>query len=112
MNYFGTETNNAGHHMWELEGSQLYRNKMRMGDCPFNPEALPYKKHQNGDVGYYQCFGFTILAICGSCKDDRPGSKSIFWLEGNFTSEEMKAKILAIPIGKKIIELMPFEVRW
>lgn len=112
MNYFGTELTSAGHYMWEMEGTGLYKNKMRLENCPFNPEALPYLKYRNGDVGYYQCFGFTILAICGSCKDNRPASKSIFWIEGNFTAEQMKEKILAIPIGKKIIEQMPFEVRW
>jgi hypothetical protein len=112
MNYFGTELTSAGHFMWEMIGSELYRNRMSIGDCPFNPEALPYKKYKNGDVGYYQCFGFSILAICGSCKDNRAGSKSVFWLEGNFTADEMKERILTIPIGKKIIEQMSFKVQW
>lgn len=112
MNYFGTDTRSAGHFMWELQGDSFYRNKMSLSDCPFNPEALPYLKYRNGDVVYYKCFGFTILAICGSCKDTRPGSKSIFWLEGDFSAEEMKSKIMAIPIGEKIIKQFPFEVCW
>lgn len=98
--------------MWSLEGKQLFRNRIKLGDCPFNPEALPYLKYTNGDVGLYHCFGFTILAICGSCSDKRSGSKSIFWIEGNFTEAEMKEKIMAIPIGEKIIKQFPFTVRW
>jgi hypothetical protein len=112
MNYFGTELTSSGHYMWELQGTQMFRNKMTLGDCPFNPEGLPYKVYKNGEARYYQFCGFTILAICGSCKDHRPGSKSIFWIEGNFSGSEMKEKILAIPIGKKIIEQCPFEIRW
>ena len=112
MNYFGTDTRQAGHYMWELDGSGLCRNRMSIGECPFNPEGLPYKVYNNGEVRYYQFCGFTILAICGSCSDKRSGSKSIFWIEGGFSGVQMKEKILAIPIGKKIIEQMPFEVKW
>ena len=110
--YFGTELNMSGHSMWEMGGSQLHRNQMTLGDCPFNPEALPYLKYNNGDLGHYQCFGFSILAICGSCQDARPGSKSVFWAEGIFTLDEMKSKILSIPIGKQIIDKMPFKINW
>lgn len=112
MNYYGTTTTSAGHYFYELEGSSMRSSKFRLGDLPFNPEALPFKVVKNGEVRHYQCFGLTILAICGSPSDQRGGSKSVFWVDGNFTAKEMKEKILAIPIGKKIIEQMPFEVLW
>lgn len=112
MNYFGTDLTSRGHYLFEIEGNGVYRSRLQLEKLPFNPEGLPYKKHNNGDVGFYNAFGLTILAICGSCKDERPGSKSVFWVEGSFTQEEMKEKILSIPVGAEMIKRMKFTVNW
>ena len=112
MNYFGTDLTSKGHYPWEIGKNQLYQARYRVSDLPFNPEGLPYKKYQNGDIGFYQFSGFTILAICGSCSDPRPGSKSIFWAEGIFTENQMKDYILSTPVLQKMLEQMPFTVNW
>ena len=116
MEYFGTELTNAGHYFWELQGDGIYRNRKRFEDCPFNPEALPYKEpgtgYRNGTVKFYNFCGFSIMAIEGSCKDTRPGSKSIFFIKANLTQEAMKEMILNLPIAKRMIEQMSFDVLW
>jgi len=114
--YYGTSLENAGHYLWEIEGDGIYNSRVKCGDLPFNPEGLPYRKRRenfsNGHVQVHKFCGFTICAIEGSCRDTRPASKSIFFIEGDLSDSEMKDKILSIPMAKKIIEKMPFEVKW
>jgi hypothetical protein len=116
MNYYGTDLDSAGHHFWVLEGDSLYRGRISFADCPFNPEALPYRGRgqgsKNGETQFYHFAGFSIYAIEGSCSDRRPASKSIFFVEKEMEEEQMKSLILAIPIAKKIIQKMPFDVQW
>jgi hypothetical protein len=116
MNYFGTNLDSAGHYFWELENWKMKRSEIWFNDIPFNPEELPkYEKgeEQNkGDVKYYHSNGYNICAINGSCIDKRHGCHSVFFATDELTNNQLKDKILSIPIAKKIIEQMPFEVRW
>lgn len=114
LQYFGTELSNSGHHLWEVDIHGLHRSLLELYKLPFNPEGLPYKEkfqpYRNGWVQYYDFCGFTICAIEGSCHDTRPGSKSIFFVKGHISKEEIKAIILSK--AKKIIDKMPFEIKW
>ena len=65
-----------------------------------------------GEVIFYQGGGFTVIGISGSCKDDRPGTKSIFWVEELLTFNDMKNRILDYPIAKYIFGSMPFKIQW
>jgi len=116
LEYFGTDLNSAGHYFWKLNGDLLYRSGFGFKDIPFNPESLPEKvKGVFMEKGYTEIkqFGkFTVLAIYGSCYDTRNGTRSIFFTEGEFSKEEMKALVLSVPVASKIIEKMPFEVKW
>lgn len=115
MNYFGTELNESGHFFKRLSGNQLVRSLLRFQDLPFNPESLPVSKNKNrekGDVEFYNAFGYSILAIEGSCSDQRGATKSIFWLEKIITYEMMMEKLWSIPVFKEIIDKMPFDVKW
>jgi hypothetical protein len=118
--YFGTNLDNAGHYLHGVGKNELYTPVLQYGRLPFNPEALPYDYKNgrewlpNGTVGFYRFLGFTILAIAGSCADKRPNSKSVFFIktEYTYTKEQVKEFILSHDIAKRIIEKMPFEVRW
>ena len=125
MNYFGTSLTEKGHYFYNLQYGVFGDRSLsfpkgvgipitRYKEWPFNPEELP-KSRCNGDVEYWFINGdpcYSIIAICGSCIDTRPGCKSVFFLLGEFSKEEMINKILSIPIAKKIIDKMPFEVKW
>ena len=112
LHYFGTDLDSAGHFFWELENEGIYKSRMSFGELPFNPEGLPYKNKRNGIAKYYQFAGFSIFAIAGSCADNRPGSKSIFFVEADISSDELMNKILSTKMAKKIIDKMPFKVEW
>ena len=116
MHYFGTDLVDKGHYFWVLSGNSfLNKGRVGFGDIPFNPENLPLCQdddNSNGTVEFYNAFGYSIIAIQGSCRDSRPGSKSIFWIKERFRYEDMKDRLLAIPIAKKIFEQMPFEVNF
>lgn len=115
LHYFGTELDRTGHYFWLLERDSISkwgRGLMDFSKCPFNPEALPYKAQRNGETQFYQFAGFSIWAIEGSCKDSRPSSRSIFFVEQIMSKEELKALILATSIAKKMVEKMPFQVEW
>jgi|GEM_PF-1587364 hypothetical protein len=112
--YFGTDLQTAGHYLWELDGNGIYRSLHRLEDLPFNPEGLPSKKKgegmRNGTVRFYRLAHYSICAIEGSCKDGRPGSKSIFYWDEPHSNIGMTALIKQSPIAMKIINQMPFNV--
>lgn len=116
MKYFGTNLSSAGHYFFELEGEIIRRTNLWFSDLPFDPEKMPsYEKGEvqnKGDVKFYHSNGYNICAINGSCIDKRWGCKSVFFTTENLTNIELMEKILSIPVAKKMIEQMPFEVRW
>lgn len=112
MNYFGTNLNSHGHFLWQLEGDHFNGGNLNFGDIPFNPEELVPTYTPEGKVEYFQFDDYSVCAIAGSCKDRRPGSKSVFWTKEKLGPSELKEMILSIPIAKRIIEQMPFGVQW
>ena len=111
MKYFGTNLTVHGHYIFELTDDLMIRQGIQFDHLPFHPEQLT-NNLSKGEVVFYQGGGFTVIGISGSCKDARPGTKSIFWAEEIITFDEMRSKILNIPIAKQIIDLMSFKVKW
>ena len=111
MEYFGTSLTEAGHYRWDLSGGHMRCVWLRFEDLPFNPEAL-IKDLPKGETVFYQGGGFTVIAIAGSCKDGRPGSKSIFWVKENIYKAVLIQRIMENETAMKIIKAMPFEVNW
>ena len=111
MEYFGTNLTEHGHYIFELTEDSMIRQGIQFNYLPFHPEELT-NNLPKGEVVFYQGGGFTVIGISGSCKDTRPGTKSIFWLEEILTFDEMRIRVLGNPIAKKIIDIMPFKVKW
>ena len=111
MRYFGTNTREAGHYYWDLSKG-MARVGLRAGDLPFNPEGLFSSYAQKGTTCYAQCGSYTIFGICGSPIDKRNGCKSVFFVEGTLTREEMVESIKKYPAAQEIISKMPFEIKW
>lgn len=110
LNYFGTSLTQKGHYIFTLEGENIRNLDMSYSDMPvLDNGAL---QHTNGTVFYIYVNGYSICYIVGSCADTRHGCKSMFWVDGYVNMEEWKDIILSIPIAKKIIEQMPFDVKW
>jgi len=112
LDYFGTDLRSAGHYFWQLKGDSFNRSGIWFKDIPFNPEELLPSNTQKGTVKYFREGDYAICAIAGSCIDNRWGTKSVFWTREPVKLGDLKAIILFIPIAKKIIEQMPFEVGW
>ena len=110
MHYFGTNLDVAGHYFWILDDFWLSNSKIGFKDIPFNPENLT--EGINGTINFFNIEDYTVLAIQGSCFDKRIGCHSVFWLQEKLDYDEMKERILEIPIAKKIINAMPFDVLW
>jgi len=116
MNYYGTDLESAGHYFFDVDDDRLVSSSMRsktyFNNIPFNPENLTENARFRGDVQWHSIEDYTICAIEGSCKDNRPGSHSTFWVKENISFDELKALILSTPICVKIINQMPFDVKW
>lgn len=112
MNYFGTDLTSFGHYLWEADGNSLRYKRLDFSALPFHPERLVHTDAPKGLVGYFKIGGQSICAISGSCKDGRGGTKSVFWVLGDIEPHALKDMILAVPIAKKMIEQMPFQVNW
>lgn len=112
MEYFGTDLMYHGHYRWNLDGDE-YMQKMynRFEELPFDPEGLT-KTLRKGDVAFYQGGGYTVIAIAGSCKDDRPGTKSVFWVKEIITRSEIIMQINQNHLAMKLIRAMNFEIKW
>lgn len=114
MNYYGTNLTEYGHYFWKLNDTQLIYKGLDGKDekPPFSPGDFLGSNAEKGLVGYFRLKGYSIIAIAGSCKDTRGGTKSVFWVKGEVEPTALKDMILAIPIAEKMIEQMPFEVQW
>ena len=114
MEYFGTNLREAGHYRWSLDGEYMVyspKGMLNFNDLPFHPENLTNNLNK-GDVVFYQGGGFTCLAISGSCRDDRPGTKSVFWVRDTISKGDMVNRILSNSNANKLIAQMKFEVKW
>ncbi len=118
IKYFGTNLTDAGHYIWSIHPeaqSVGWDRKLDFNEQPFHPESLT-QGLQLGEVNWMQSISpkgkFTICAIYGSCKDRRPGSKSVFWVDAAITYDALKELILKTPASAAIISAMPFEVKW
>ena len=112
LGYFGTSLDMTGHYFWKLEGNYMKETRdVWFSDIPFDPEHL-IANCENGTVKYLRSEDYAICAIEGSCCDKRSGSHSIFWTKEPIRLGEFKNTIMSIPAAKKIIDQMPFEVKW
>ena len=109
MEYFGTSLTEHGHYRRDL--NNWHGISIRFDDLPFNPGHLT-NNLKKGEVVFYQGGGYTVIGIAGSCKDERPGTKSIFWVNEIITKEEMIERIKSNEIAMKIINAMPFVVNY
>ena len=111
MYYFGTDLRQAGHFFWDLKGDKMTRANLSFEDIPFDP----YDGQKNCDKGtanFERIDDYTVFTITGSCTDKRNGTVSTFFVKERITYNELKERILAIPIAQQIIEKMSFEIDW
>lgn len=109
MEYFGTDLENHGHYRWDISESCMQKSRLSFNDLPFDPEQLT-NNLPKGQCAFYQGGGFTAIAISGSAKDDRLGTKSVFWVKEAISYEEMKNRITGNELAATIIKRMPFPV--
>jgi len=109
MEYFGTNLDEHGHYSWDLNGDRMVKIGLLPKHTPFNPEGLTINLPK-GEVIYYQSSKFTVLGISGSCKDERNGTKSVFWVNELLSKQEMFERINENKLAKAIINAMPFGV--
>jgi hypothetical protein len=112
MEYFGTNLTEYGHYRWNLENDHMrFGKNLLFSDLPFHPEYLT-NNLPAGKVVFYQGGGYTVIGISGSCKDERGGTESIFWVKEIISRSEMIDRIISHPAASKIIQSMPFEIDW
>lgn len=109
MEYFGTSLSEHGHYRWILNKDSMYKTYLRFDDLPFNPEQLTNNLNK-GECVFYQGGGYTVLGISGSCKDERPGTKSIFWVKEIISREEMIDRLKNNYMALELINAMSFEI--
>ena len=111
MEYFGTNLTEYGHYRWLLTEKGLEKQWNKFDELPFSPESLT-NKLSKGQTAFYQGGSYTVLAIAGSPKDTRPGTKSVFWIKLKLDKTAMIEMIKDNKTAMSIINEMPFEVEW
>lgn len=109
MEYFGTNLTEHGHYRWLITENGLQKQWNRFEELPFHPENLT-NNLPKGEVVYYQGGGYTALGISGSPKDERTGTKSVFWVKLKLDRDEMVDFVKNSKTAMSIINAMPFEV--
>lgn len=116
MHYFGTALDNHGHYHWELTGDSMAQNYGRWDQFGFDSEKNFVRSRgayiTKGETSFRHENGYSIYAIEGSCKDERWGTCSVFFVKGTFEKDALKEMIMRQPMACKLISKMPFEVKW
>jgi phage-related protein len=114
MKYFGTDLTTHGHYIWNVGQNYLSDSSIDFRGLSFDPEGLN-RNQQKGEVTFLHTKdNMTVLAICGSCVDNRPGTKSVFWVPGILTKDDMILKIKSYPVLSDMIVKMEskFKIQW
>lgn len=119
LQYFGTDTISCGHYFFDFDstGQYLRPSKIFFRDIPFDPESftkLPNQRYgykEKGSFEFHKIEGYSIIAIAGSPRDTRSGCKSVFWMKGDFTQDQLIQKIRMTPAAIDIVNKMPFTVK-
>ena len=111
MEYFGTNLIDYGHYRWLLTENGLSKQWNKFDELPFHPENLT-NNLPKGETAFYEGGGYSVLAIAGSPKDTRPGTKSVFWVKLKLSKEEMVEFVKENKAAMSIINAMPFKVGW
>lgn len=114
MYYFGTDLSSHGHYYFDItDGRFILQPFLKPTDVPFDPEKLT-QNLTKGEWTIFQCAAHnkhcTAIAISGSCVDQRPGTKSVFWLNEFLSLDQFLQRLRANSLAMKIINQMPFEV--
>ena len=116
LQYFGTAINQHGFYLWDIKGDQLVKNNLSYSLYPFDPYGLPIMEDKlylaKGTVRYYQKAGYSIIQIIGSPCDQRQGTFTLLFIRGNISFNNFSRALKALPIVRKIINAMPFDVLW
>lgn len=108
MLYFGTDTNVAGHYLWELTGG-MYRSQKRWDSIPFDP--YEYKENRKGEGVFVLEKLYTALHIAGSPTDTRFGTVSVFFVNESIPARELFLRIKKNTHAMILINAMPFPVK-
>ncbi len=111
MDYFGTDLTDYGHYTFNMDGERMIKTWQKIDKLPFHPENLTTGLPK-GEVIFYQGGGYTVIGISGSCKDERGGTKSIFWVNETITKGQMIQRIMRNACAIKIINAFCFNVNW
>lgn len=108
IEYFGTSMTAPGHYFWIVNPESLTHSNRRFEALPFNAEQLPWRDgkylEQRGQYTIHNFAGFTIVAFSGSPIDKRGGCKSVFFVEGNLSNEEIMKLLNETPMAMRIIK--------
>lgn len=111
LRYFGTDDKQAGHYNWTIDENLRRDYDFQWSEFDFDPYDKQ-KPHPKGTTTYIKTDKFSAIIITGSAADERNGTVSTFFIEGNKTKEELKEFILSVPGAVKLINAMPFDVIW
>lgn len=111
MEYFGTSLTESGHYRFNMDSERMEKTWQKFDDLPFHPENLT-NNLPKGNVIFYQGGGFTVVGIAGSCKDERGGTKSIFWVKELINRDAMIQRIMQNHAAMKIVNAIPFDIYW
>lgn len=110
VKYFGTTLTEKGHFLQDLLSIGLdYNKSLNVNQFPFDIQSLT-KGKPKGYVLKTVVDKYKIIAIEGSCCDQRFGTSSVFVTTENVTLDQFELYLLLHPWVNKMIDLMPFEV--
>lgn len=110
IRYFGTDLKCAGHYIWDVVNGNVYNRNLGLKDLEFCPESF-FKSHERKGLTRYAVFGnTTVFGICGSPVDKRGGCKSVFFVDGILSEQDIKNLLLKNEFFKKLIEIMEVQL--
>lgn len=114
MYYYGTDLREAGHYFWHITERGLERHSeafRQLLNHSFPFDVYKHAKEQKGTTLYRYENGYSIVSITGSCSDQRGGTVSVFFKQGEFSMKEMLEEMRTYEVVKKMIAKMPFSIQ-
>lgn len=111
VEYFGTTLTEKGHFLQDLLSIGLdYNRNLNINKFPFDIQSLT-KNKPKGFVLKTNIENYIIIAIEGSCCDQRGGTCSVFVTTEDISLGYFESYLLNHPFFKEMVRLMPFEVK-
>lgn len=108
VEYFGTDLQRPGHYRWQVNDKLImdWKKSLFFEDLDFDPEKYPVTGMNKGDHLIFQTGKYTVYFISGSPVDKRSGCKSVFFVKGFYSADDLIAILKKHTFFNEVVKIL------